>query len=239
MGAGPQGVVGAAHGCRLMSVRMTRLATDGQLDVTDAQLMADAIRWAADNGADVISFSWDAGWSMPALAAAIRHARSNGRGGLGCVIVAAAGNRGIGMVDYPAREDGVLAVAAVGPDDEPVEDACAGDGRQWGSNWGPELAVAAPGLWLRTTDNRGGNGVAAGDYSEDFGGTSAATPLVAAACALILCRNPGLRESEVRAIICNSADKVGSWTYDNSGHSRGLGYGRLNLGQALTMTPTP
>jgi subtilisin family serine protease len=90
---------------------------------------ADAIAWAADNGADVISCSWgplDGSWGDPGDPAhrafvpmpdstrlAIEHALTAGRGGKGCVICFAAGN-GNESVDndgYASHPD-VVAVAA-------------------------------------------------------------------------------------------------------------------------------
>ena len=90
---------------------------------------AEAFRWAADNGADVISCSWgpaDGEWWDPkdprhtrfvALPASTRdaldYAVTNGRGGKGCVVLFAAGN-GNESVDNDgyASYDKVVAVAA-------------------------------------------------------------------------------------------------------------------------------
>jgi subtilisin-like proprotein convertase family protein len=90
---------------------------------------AEAFRWAADNGADVISCSWgpaDGQWWNPndprhtrfvALPASTRDALdyvvTNGRGGKGCVVLFAAGN-GNESVDNDgyASYDKVVAVAA-------------------------------------------------------------------------------------------------------------------------------
>ena len=84
------------------------------------QDIANAISWAADNGADVISNSWgypnSCTFSVASLNSAISDAATNGRGGKGCVIVFASGNGYQSCVDYPARLNDVIAVGAFGND---------------------------------------------------------------------------------------------------------------------------
>ena len=229
--------VGVARGCRLMPVRVFYHESNLGGVVSDAATVARGISAAVDQGADVISMSVGGGSGQTAIKDAIDDARTRGRGGRGCIVVAAAGNSGSDVM-FPASLDGVLAVAATGPDDRRVDYGCTNDGRIWSSCYGPEITVAAPGLWLRTTDNIGADGDASGDYVDSFSGTSAATPLVAGACALVLSRNPQLHEAAVRAIIMNSADKVGDYAYPD-GRNDAMGYGRLNIQRAIAMTPLP
>jgi hypothetical protein len=119
--AGLIGASGVAPAAKLMPIRLA--AGLGSMEE------ADAFRWAADNGADVISCSWgppDGDWFdpddplhhhrvplPPATRLAIDHARTHGRGGRGCVILFAAGN-GNESVDNDgyASYEGVIAVAA-------------------------------------------------------------------------------------------------------------------------------
>lgn len=87
-----------------------------------------------------------------------------------------------------------------------------------------------------------------GSYTGHFGGTSASCPQAAGLAALILSLNPDLHyiqnESihQVEKILRQSADKVHSSTYNynwdpqNPGHSKELGYGRINAYKALKYT---
>jgi subtilisin family serine protease len=66
-----------------------------------------------------------------------------------------------------------------------------------------------------------------------FGGTSAATPLVAGVCALMLSANPNLTAKEVKGILMQTADKIGHPTDYVNGHSRRYGAGRVNADKAV------
>jgi thermitase len=114
----------------------------------------------------------------------------------------------------------------------------------WGSNDGPEVPVAAPGVHNYTTDITGTGGYNRGphypNYIADLNGTSSATPIVAGAAALVLPANPGLTEAQVRKILVETADKVGGVAYDAPGHNHPMGYGRINVaaaGQKALATP--
>jgi subtilisin family serine protease len=118
---GRHGASGVAPAAKLMPIRL--------MSGLGSQDEADAIAWAADHGADVISCSWgppDGNWSDPAdpvhravvampdsTRLAVEHALANGRGGRGCVICFAAGN-GNESVDNDgyASHPGIVAVAA-------------------------------------------------------------------------------------------------------------------------------
>ncbi|HZL89417.1 MAG TPA: S8 family serine peptidase [Pirellulaceae bacterium] len=118
---GAEGASGVAPQAKLMPIRLA----SGLGSVREAQ----AFRWAADNGADVISCSWgpvDGDWwdttdpthTQPVLLPAstkdaLDYAVANGRGGKGCVILFAAGNgnESVEMDGYASYEK-VIAVAA-------------------------------------------------------------------------------------------------------------------------------
>lgn len=74
-------------------------------------------------------------------------------------------------------------------------------------------------------------------YTGRFGGTSAAAPQVSGIAALILSINPCLTPEKVKKIILNTADKVGpydyNWNPDRPGHSKEMGYGRVNAHAAV------
>jgi len=248
------GASGVAPRARLMPIR-AKVGLGSQVE-------ADAIEWAARNGADVISCSWgpeDGDYQnggdprhheiteLPdSTRKAIDFATDHGRNGRGCVICFAAGNGdesvdNDGYASYPR----VIAVAAC--DDRGKKAPYSDFGRAiWccfpSDHW--EEPSATPGIW--TTDRSGGAGYnpgrvtegdAAGNYTSKFGGTSAACPGAAGVAALVISRNPRLRWDEVRDILrdcCDRIDPAGG-NYNAKGHSTRYGYGRLNARRAVEL----
>lgn len=232
---------GAAPGCSLIAVR-----TPEYLGVADEARM---FQWAADNGADVISCSWGPadgyGTSDPlpdATRAAIHYCLTAGRGGRGIPVFWAAGNgnESVSLDGYASNPE-VIAVAA----------STSAERRAWYSDTGQEVDICAPSSGsigsgereIFTTDRRGADGYnrglaslgdPAGDYTNDFGGTSSATPLAAGIAGLVLSVNPSLTAAQVKDCLQRTADKIGSpSSYDASGHSREFGYGRVNAQRAV------
>lgn len=226
-GTGRASMRGAGTGCSLLAVRIGSSLVPNFPMVTSSIKLVAAIKWAVKNGADVLSNSWSAPPSN-AIAEAFEKARRKGRKGLGCVIVIAAGNES-GPVVFPGQLPNVLTVAASNEFDE-FKSPTSRDGETgWGSCFGPEVGIAAPGVHNRTTDISSKSGYDPGNYAGHFGGTSASAPIVAGACGLVLSANPKLRESEVRAILQNTADKVGKKPYGANGRNNFFGAGRLNV----------
>jgi len=91
-----------------------------------------------------------------------------------------------------------------------------------------DLVTPSGGGNVKTTDRMGGDGLASGNYRNDFGGTSAACPQVSGTAALMLSANPQLSESQVRSILQETATDMGAAGFDNT-----FGYGRLNAGKAV------
>ena len=234
------GVTGVTWNCKVMPIRAGSVSADGTWHTTTEADTATAIRWSADHGADVLSNSWYFYSSpRPIVRSAIvdiTRAGGIGRNGRGCVVVCAAANAN-SSVYYPATHPEVIAVGATDHKD-----------LRWGySNYGPELDITAPGgpaprpadgdvfaIW--TTDiagSPGGNGVIGGLHNTDyipFGGTSAATPIVAGVAALILSVEPNLTNDEVRHFIERSAKDLG-----NPGRDGYYGWGRVDARGALDM----
>jgi subtilisin family serine protease len=235
-GANTQGIVGAAPGCLLMPVRWGRNLADSEIERWFA--------WVTAQGASVVSCSWGAAAKVFPLSTrardAIAHCARNGRNGLGCVIVFAAGNdnhdiedpAGASLDGFAIHPD-VIAVAATNSRDE----------KSNYSNFGDAVSVCAPssgaGGWGITTSDVTGqfvvNGVTieagydAGAFTHRFGGTSSACPLVAGVCALLLSIRPQLTAAEVKTLIQRTARRVGDpASYDASGHSRLHGFGCIN-----------
>ena len=139
---------------------------------------------------------------------------SNGRNGLGCVIVFAAGNNNNSTVSYPANAIAdIVAVGALSPCGERKNPSSCDGETNWGSNYGTALDVMAPGVLIPTTDISGSAGYSSGDYFNRFNGTSSACPHVAGIAALVLSVNPSLTQKEVVTIIEKTAKKTGNYSY--------------------------
>ena len=222
------GVRGVAFGCTILAVRIAYSERPHGPWATSNGQIATAVDWSWRNGAAILSNSWGGGAPSNALVAAFTRAKTLGRAGKGCVLVIAAGNDQ-GPVSFPANIPDVICVSASNQNDE-IKTKDSSDGESWwGSNFGPEVTVAAPGVHNLTTDITGRSGYNVdGDYFSLFNGTSSATPLVAGACALVLSANPTLSSGEVRDILCDTAEKVGSTKYIN-GRNDHFGYGRINV----------
>lgn len=147
-------------------------AADGSSDLFN---ILQAIYYAADHGANVISMSFEISQSSPGLQSAIQYALSKN-----ITVVAASGNDGEQIMVYPAGYNSVVGVGSTG----------ANDAKSTFTNFGTNSTfVAAPGEAV-ITSYPGGN------YAAGWG-TSFSTPLVAGEAALILQAKPGYRPGDV------------------------------------------
>jgi len=229
-----KGVAGVSPGITLMSVSDPLV-----ISPLASQQLANGIGKAWQSGADVISNSWGHNdLASGILEDAIETAMESGRGGKGVVMVFAAGNEN-GPVGYPARVHAdIVVVGAMSPCGERKSPSSC-DSENWGSNFGSQLDLVAPGVKISTTDRTGTSGYDLGDYTAGFNGTSSACPHVAGVAALILSINPDLTQREVGDILESTARKVGGYNYESvSGRSNGkfhqeMGYGLLNASAAV------
>ncbi len=170
----------------------------------DGSILDDAILYAADNGAHIITLSLSIGTSA-AVDAAVDDAVNN----QGVFIDCASGNNG-SSVSYPAVLIDIMAVASTNDDDDV----------SFFSNPGPEVEVAAPGEDILMTQSGATYGLASG--------TSFAAPHVAALASLLLSRDPSLTNAQLRNIIRVTADDIDAPGVDNDS-----GSGRINAEAAL------
>lgn len=169
------GVAGIAYEANLMPLKV--LSAEGGGTVAD---IAEAIRFAADNGADIINMSLGGPGESKLMEEAIDYAYQKG-----VFLVAAAGNSNQNSASYPARYRHVVGVAALDP---------AGVKAPY-SNFGAGVDISAPGgsqvgqILQETIDPETNSAVFAG-----FQGTSMAAPHVAGVAALV--KASGIKEPD-------------------------------------------
>jgi hypothetical protein len=226
-----QGVAGAAWQVSLMPIKA--LGSDG---TGTANQIAQAIIWAADNGADVINLSLG-GFGFRHnrnLANAVTHAFDNG-----VVIVAAAGND--------------VAVTGGNLDNDPVFPICNDNGKNMiigvtatdvndlkpgFANYGKACVdVSAPGRRILSTINHDpASGGSAPDSYAYASGTSLAVPFVSAQAALLRSLFPEANNRQIRDRIITTADNVDNLNLSQCGGSSCKGYlgnGRINAAASL------
>lgn len=214
------GVAGVCWNCSILPVKYN----GNEMGQVPASRKLDVLKWAVDNGAWVVNNSWSAASDTDSsgnciavnvpdnfMNEAIIYGLTNGRGGLGTVMVWASGNSkcDTAMNATLATED-IVVVAALRKDGT-ITDY---------SNWGSAIDIAAPAggdesdiVALATTDataaNKGFNPVFTENgypdlpdlaYTKYFNGTSAASPVVAGAVGLMLSAAPYLTAAQ--AIQC-------------------------------------
>lgn len=217
---------GSCPNCRFIAIRALGGPVSTQARAFDA---------AVASGAWIISNSWGYpvnGHLTDDVVDAINNAATNGRNGKGCVILFAMTNTNIDNCD-PQNAD-ISSLESVIAVSRSTNLDVLGKG-----GYGSCMEVVAPTkggtLGITTTDITGIRGYSQTDYYSGFGGTSAATPLVAGIAGLMLSINRNLTREDVRTILTSTAVKIDSANarYDDKGFSQTHGYGRVNAYEAV------
>lgn len=216
-------VAGACPECSLRCVRL--LGADGTLIPTSTDVRAyDFVLNQADVA--VVSNSWGFSAATPApgpLVDVLNMVQTLGHGGIGALVVFAAGNdsRTLGPDELEAIP-GLVTVGAINTFDEASSF----------SNFGECLALVAPTGTL-TTDIVGAEGEDPGDTTDRFGGTSSACPIVAGIAGLMASRRPTMSAADLRAALIASVRPAPFATPDAMGHDLLYGYGIVDPAAAL------
>ena len=228
-GHNSEGIAGIAWNAKIMPLRALNSRGEGTLD--DA---AEAVFYAASNGADVINLSFVGSQFNDAFKNALEYAHEKK-----AVIVAAVGNDstgifsdGSGSLDtnpvYPAClthpfDNSIIGVGAVDAENK----------KAIFSNFGSQcIDINAPGTNIVSTQviNPPAGTPFSAEYSGFWNGTSFAAPQVAGVAALIKSVNKGYNNNEITAIILDTADSIDE---QNPEFENKLGKGLLNARRAL------
>ena len=178
------------------------------------------ILYAASNGADIISASWGAVYTV--TRSRLLDQTLDLATDMGALVVSSAGNRGIDFAEhwehvryYPAHHPRVLSVGATERDTS----------RLWYySTYGRGIDVYAPGRFLHTTLR--------GDTYGYSSGTSAATALVAGVAALVKTKYPDWPPDRIRDTIRLTSESIEA---ANPSHAGKLDGGFVNALTAVNL----
>lgn len=202
------GVVGLCPECTLIPIKLLGEGSGAMSEEVAAyQHALDADAWVINN-------SWGYTEYTPAprmLASLIAQVSTENRGGLGAVVVFAAGND-----DRELQNDEMEALPTV---------LCVSATDSYGNptnytNYGDPIDVAAPSATVS---------IAPGEtVITNFGGTSAASPVVAGLAGWILSVDPSLSAEQVRDLIASTAVQSPLVMPDEDGRSTYYGYGSIS-----------
>lgn len=198
------GVIGVAPETNLFAIKVLNANGSGYMSDVIA-----GIQWSVNNNMKIINMSLGSSVPSKSLKNACDAAYNRG-----LLIIASAGNSGNSAgtgnnVNYPARYDSVVAVAAIDINNT----------RAWFSSTGPAVELSAPGVNIYSTLRGGTYGY--------LSGTSMAAPHVTGVASLIISYNP-ITNVQTRIRMQTTVTDLGSMGKDNL-----YGYGLVNALKAV------
>ncbi len=223
------GIAGICWNCKIMPLKFWNTDSRNEVYIDRIGNIIEAIEYAADNGANVISMSFGAvedffkQGEISLLNDTLNYAYNND-----CVLISIAGNDNSSDPYYPGAFDNVICVAGTNHNDNRMVYQYPNHGQIVISNYGEWVDVAAPGEEIFTTSPT--YDCVLTDLGREYdytlmSGTSLAVPHVSGLAALLLSKNPTLTNDEITNIIKTNVDPYYS-EYD-------LGTGRINAYKAL------
>jgi len=218
------GCTGVAPGIKVMPIRCDLSGGGGYTDT-----VIEGVQYAYDNGATAVSMSFRSYTESSIMHNTFIAAYDNGEG---LLPVGAAGNENSSEDCWPADWPEVFEVGATCSFYE--------DGSRrnvtrlipadygWGSNWGDNLEIMAPGTLYITTNYNSDSSYYDGGNNGFFGGTSNACPCVAGCVGLLKSYFPDMNALELRSRLKETADDI-----HTPGHDSQSGYGRVNIWRAI------
>jgi subtilisin family serine protease len=182
-------ITGVSWNAKIMALKF--LGPDGWGSIAKA---VEAIYYATQNDADVLSNNWGSGFPSEMVEEAINYAY-----GQGVLVIAAAGNDGSNWPFYPAYYENAIAVAATDSNDDKASF----------SNYGDWVDIAAPGvdvLSLRAYDTS--LGTTYDSFTTILSGTSMACPHIAGASALLISMFPETQNDQLKQAMMDSTDPI-------------------------------
>jgi thermitase len=153
--------------------------------------IANAIVYAADRGANIISMSFGSSNVSSTILQSIIYAKSKG-----AILVASAGNESANRKTYPAAYENVISVSA----------STNANKKASFSQYGDWIDIIAPGYDIYSTVPRSGGYLSSPSGYKMLSGTSMAAPFIAGVAALLKSANPTLSPLDIENIIKASSD---------------------------------
>ncbi len=208
-GNNAQGVAGVSWHVKIMPVKT--LGDDG---IGSTLTVAQGVKYAVENGADIINLSFVGSDNSIILANAIADARASG-----VVVVAAAGNDNLNLDatrQYPVCNTGVIGVASTDQNDQKTSF----------SNYGSCISISAPGIDMTSTLFVSPEHGLSSYYGGGWYGTSTSAPFISGALALAKSVNPNMSGTELESALRGAAVNLDS---TNPQYAGKLGSGRIDL----------
>lgn len=220
-----KGIIGIAPESNLVAIK---LQSGSDIDTIKA------FEYARSQGAKVISCSWGTENVSEAVSEKLKSLYDEN-----ITVLFASGNDGKDLdaegINDESEVEWVLGIGASGENNDVTVY----------SNYGKNIEVLAPGgdtdllgiLGIDDTGERGSQnqqGIVDNNYAFSDG-TSFATPVAAGVVALMYSINPGITPAQVKNILINNTDKIGTTaSYNTSGFDQKRAYGKINAKKAVS-----